>query len=260
MESIRLQTDHLDFEIDNTRILKDISLQIHDGETVGLIGPNGCGKTTLLKNIYRIYKPSKGAVFLDGSNIKTLSGRAVAGKMAVLAQEHGSVFDFPVIEIVLMGRYSHKKLLESNDDQDYSICEKALSLVGLTELRDRSFLSLSGGEKQRVLLAAAFAQEAGVIILDEPTNHLDIGYQLLIMDIIQAQRETTIFASIHDMNIAAEYCNRIIAMKHGAIIAVGTPLEVLTVDLIRDLFQVHAKIGYDEESGSPRISFTGAVK
>ncbi|WP_312095433.1 ABC transporter ATP-binding protein [Aminipila sp.] len=255
---VRISAEHVGFHAGGTDILQDITLQIRKGELVGLIGPNGCGKTTLLKNLYRVYQPSRGAVYLDGKEMKNMSTRTVARQLAVLAQEHNTGFDFPVIEIVLMGRYAHKQLLESNNDNDLDICEKALSLVGMLELKNRSFLSLSGGEKQRVLLAAAFAQEAGIIILDEPTNHLDIGYQLLIMDIIKERKDTTVLASIHDLNIAAHYCDRLIAMNHGEIIAAGSPEEVLTVPLMRDLFRVHTRI--EKAKGKLNIFFVGAVE
>lgn len=260
MEQARIRVDRIDYTIDNTPILHDITLQIGDGELVGLIGPNGCGKTTFLKNIYRIYKPTKGAVYLDGKNIREMTAKDIAKKMSVLPQERMTGFDFPVLEVVLMGRYAHKRLLESNNEQDLRICEQALMQVDMAEFCDRGFLSLSGGEKQRVLLAAAFAQEAGVIILDEPTNHLDIGYQLIIMDIIRAQPMITVFASLHDMNIAAQYCDRVIAMDKGRIIASGTPEEVLTEPIIERLFQVKSRIIREPATGKLNITYLRAVR
>lgn len=188
-----------------------------------------------------------------------MSAKAAARKLAVLAQENHTAFDFPVIEVVMMGRYAHKRALEDYNNDDRAVCERALGLVGMSALRNRSFPSLSGGEKQRVLLAAAFAQESGVIILDEPTNHLDIGYQLLVMDILKARKKTTVFASMHDINIAARYADRLIAMKDGEVVACGRAEEVLTPTLMRALFQVHTKIEPDTDTGKPHIMFLGTA-
>jgi iron complex transport system ATP-binding protein len=258
----RIFAENIAFCAGDREILRGVTLEVRPGEFAALIGPNGCGKTTLLKTIYRFYRPSRGAVYIDGENTLGLSARSAARKMAALAQENRAGFDFPVIEVVLMSRYARKKLLEDYDRGDHAVCEHALSLVGMSALRERSFQSLSGGEKQRVLLAAAFAQEAPVILLDEPANHLDIGYQFLIMDMLknrQLQDNTAIFASMHDINIAARYADRIIAMKDGVISACGTPEETLTPALLRGLFQVHAKIEPDAASGRPHITFLGAA-
>jgi iron complex transport system ATP-binding protein len=165
------------------------------------------------------------------------------------------VFDFPVLEMVSMSRYTQKGFLETNTDEDREICEQALRQVGLHALRDRNFLSLSGGEKQRILLAAAFAQGAELIVLDEPANHLDIGQQLLIMDIIKKRPHTTVFASMHDLNLAARYCDRLIALKNGRIAAAGTVEEVITPELIRDLFLVDAKIEREPENGRLHVRY-----
>ncbi|MDR3148364.1 MAG: ABC transporter ATP-binding protein [Treponema sp.] len=254
-----IRTEGLGFSQDTTEILRNITLEIGEGELVGLIGPNGCGKTTLLKNLYRVYKPSRGAAYLDGKSLRAFTPRALAQKMAVLAQEQPPPFDFTVMEMVLMGRYARLKPLESPGDRDARICEGALDQVGLLRFRDRNFRSLSGGEKQRVLLAAAFAQETAVIILDEPTNHLDVGHQLQVMDIISRHPDATVFASIHDLNIAAAYCDRLIAMNHGEIIASGPPDTLLTAELIRTLFQVQVRLSREEETGRLHISFIRAV-
>ena len=258
-EDSRIRTDQVGFSTDNTEILRNITLEIERGELVGLIGPNGCGKTTLLKNIYRVYKPTRGAVYLDGKSLQAFKPRTLAQKMAVLVQEQSPLFGFTVMEMVLMGRYARLKPLEAPGDRDFGICERALDQVGMLRFRRRSFLSLSGGEKQRVLLAAAFAQETAVIIMDEPTNHLDIGHQLQIMDIIREHPDITVFASIHDLNIAAGYCDRLIAMDCGEIIASGPPEALLTEELIRTLFQVHVRISREEETGRLHISFIRAA-
>ena len=192
-----------------------------------------------------------------------MSARDAARKLAALSQENRAAFDFPVIEVVLMSRYARKGILDDYDNDDRAVCEAALRQVGMSAFHQRGFLSLSGGEKQRVLLAAAFAQDTPVILLDEPANHLDIGYQFLIMDMLEDRRRadnTAIFASMHDINIAARYAGRLIAMKDGAIIASGPPAAMLTPALLRALFQVDAAIEPDPATGRPRVLFLGASR
>ena len=172
-----LAVKNLDYEIGNERILDQISLEIKEGEFVGLVGPNGCGKSTLLKHIYRTYKPKGQTVFLDGKDIMDLSAKKLAGELAVMAQENQLEFDFTVRDMVMFGRYAHKKFLEGDTAKDRELCEKCLREVGLSGYETRSYLSLSGGEKQRVLLARVLMQESRYIVLDEPTNHLDVSYQ-----------------------------------------------------------------------------------
>ena len=222
-----LAVKNLDYEIGNERILDQISLEIKEGEFVGLVGPNGCGKSTLLKHIYRTYKPKGQTVFLDGKDIMDLSAKKLAGELAVMAQENQLEFDFTVRDMVMFGRYAHKKFLEGDTAKDRELCEKCLREVGLSGYETRSYLSLSGGEKQRVLLARVLMQESRYIVLDEPTNHLDVSYQYQIMDILRNQ-DVTVFSSIHDLNLAALYCDRIIFLYQGKIIDRGTPEEVLT--------------------------------
>ena len=170
----KLKVEHLDFSIDKAQILKAIDLKIQKGEFVGLVGPNGCGKSTLLKNIYRIYQPDRGKIYLDGQLVDQVNDKEFAKKMAVMVQENTVEFDLTVIDMVMLGRYAHKRLLQDSSEKDHAIAEKYLEEVGMKGYEERSFLSLSGGEKQRVLLARALSQEAELIILDEPTNHLDI--------------------------------------------------------------------------------------
>ncbi len=254
-----LSVKDLTYQVDKKLILNGISLTVERGCFVGLIGPNGCGKSTLLKNIYRVYKPTGGSVYLNGSEIRSLSGKEVAKQMAVVSQENGITFDFTVMQMVEMGRYAHRSMLSNHTADDKKICEEALRQVGMWDFRERSFLSLSGGEKQRVLIASAFARKTELIVLDEPTNHLDIGYQFSIMDSMKNQKQSTIFASVHDMNIAAQYCDKIIALKKGQVVAVGTPREVLTEERIEELFRVKTKI---EELPDKKfyIRFVGAAQ
>jgi iron complex transport system ATP-binding protein len=253
--TIRIRGENVSFAIDGANLLRDVDFEIEAGALTGLIGANGSGKTTLLKTIYRLYAPSRGAVYLDGADVHSLKPKIAAQKMAVLPQEYRAVFDFPVIEMVLMSRYAQRGFFETNAGDDTAICEQALRQVGLYLLRDRNFLSLSGGEKQRILLAAVFAQGAELIILDEPANHLDIGQQLLIMDIIKNRPHTTVFASMHDLNLAARYCDKLIALKNGRVAAAGTVEDVITPELIHDLFQVDTKIECEPESGRLHVRY-----
>lgn len=230
-------------------ILKGVGLETGGRELVGVIGPNGSGKSTLLKCIYRVLKPTAGAVYLDGRELDSYSYRESARRVAVVAQHNYYNFDFSVREVVLMGRVPHKRALDRDTAEDYRIVEESLETVGLAAFADRSFSTLSGGEQQRVILARALAQRTPCLILDEPTNHLDIKYQLQLMDIVKGL-DRTVIAAVHDLNIAALYCDRLYALKDGRIITGGTPEQVLTAETIRTLYDVDAEIVKD---GSARL-------
>ena len=236
-------------------ILKGVDIHSENGEFVGLIGPNGSGKSTLLKCIYRILKPNAGQVFLDEEELRAMSIKESARKMGVVAQHNYYNFEFTVREVVMMGRAPHKKALERDHAKDYEIVEEALKTVGMEGFAQRSFSTLSGGEQQRVILARALAQQTPCLILDEPTNHLDITHQLQLMRIVK-NLSATVISAIHDLNIAAMFCDRIYALKEGRIIVQGTPREVLTEDFIRQVYQVDAEIAKDS-SGQMHILFKG---
>ena len=236
-------------------ILKGVDIHSENGEFVGLIGPNGSGKSTLLKCIYRILKPNAGQVFLDEEELRAMSIKESARKMGVVAQHNYYNFEFTVREVVMMGRAPHKKALERDNAKDYEIVEEALKTVGMEGFAQRSFSTLSGGEQQRVILARALAQQTPCLILDEPTNHLDITHQLQLMRIVK-NLSATVISAIHDLNIAAMFCDRIYALKEGRIIVQGTPREVLTEDFIRQVYQVDAEIAKDS-SGQIHILFKG---
>lgn len=254
----KLKVENLKYSINNEDILKSINMEVKKGEFVGLIGANGSGKSTLLKCIYRSYKADGGKIFIDGSDMSKLSNKEVARKMAVMVQENNLEFDMKVLDMVLMGRYSHKRLLESNSGNDYDIAKNSLEEVGLKGYEERNFFSLSGGEKQRVLIARALTQEAEFIVLDEPTNHLDIRYQFQIMNILKKQ-DITVFSSVHDLNIAAHYCDKIIAINNGEIIHIGTPKEVLTNEIIKEIFGVETEVGVNERTGKISITYIPTV-
>jgi iron complex transport system ATP-binding protein len=229
----------------NAEILHEIEIDTHSGEFVGIIGPNGSGKSTLLKCMYRVLKPTNGAVFLDAKLLSEYSSRESAKSMAVVSQHNSVGFDFTVLEMVLMGRSPYKRALDQDNESDYEIVRKALQTVGMLGFEERIFTTLSGGERQRVILAQALAQQTPCLILDEPTNHLDIKYQLQLMDIVKSLHKTVISA-IHDLNIAAMYCDRIYVLKDGIILAEGTPEAVLTSEQIRKVYEVESQIIHDE--------------
>ena len=226
-------------------ILKGIDFTLKDKEFVGIIGPNGSGKSTFLKCVYRVQNPSAGEIYLNGQKLDEMSYRESALQLAVVAQHNFYSFDFDVMNVVLMGRSPHKKILERDNLKDYQIARQALKIVGMEAYEKRSFATLSGGEQQRVILARALTQQTECLILDEPTNHLDIKYQLQIMDIVKGLNATVV-AAIHDLNIAAMYCDRIVAIKDGQVVAVGTPRELLTEQFIYDMYEVKSRVHFDE--------------
>ena len=231
-----------------SQILRGVDLRAERGELVGLIGPNGSGKSTLLKCIYRVLQPSGGAVYLDGRALSEYSYKASARRVAVVAQHNYYNFDFSVQDVVMMGRAPHKRALDRDNAQDRQMAARALETVGMADFARRSFATLSGGEQQRVILARALAQDTPCLILDEPTNHLDIKFQLQLMDIVKGL-DRTVIAAIHDLNIAAMYCDRLYAVREGGVVASGRPEEVLTPELIRAVYEVEAQVLRDERGG-----------
>lgn len=250
---MEVRTEAIQAVLDGTPILKGLNLEALDRQFIGIIGPNGSGKSTLLKCIYRVLKPTNGAVYLDGKELSGHSFRESAQKMAVVAQHNFYNFDFSVRDVTLMGRAPHKRALDRDTAQDYAIVQDALKTVGMDSFAHRYFSTLSGGEQQRVILARALAQQTPCLILDEPTNHLDIKYQLELMDIVRDLNRTVISA-IHDLNIAAMYCDKLYALKDGEIVASGPPAQVLTEDFIRSVYGVEAQ-AYTDPKGRLHILY-----
>ncbi len=250
---MEIRTDDLHAMLGGTETLHGIDFTAGDRSLVGVIGPNGSGKSTLLKCIYRVLKPSEGAVFVDGQPLSEYRVRDSAKKIAVLAQHNFYNFEFTVQDVVLMGRAPHKRALERDSAADFKIVHEAMERVGVAPLRDRLFSTLSGGEQQRVLLARALAQQTPCLILDEPTNHLDIKYQLELLDLVRSL-DRTVIAAIHDLNIAAMYCDTIFVMQSGHIVASGAPRDVLTRSLIRSVYEVDADV-FTDSDGLLRVLF-----
>lgn len=238
---MKLSIEHLNLSMKQRTLLEDISLKTKDGQFVGLIGANGSGKSTLLKTIYKTLKPDSGEIYLDELNILHSSEKKVAQNLSVVSQFNELSFDLTVKQMVMLGRTPHKRLLEQENKQDLQIVEHALKTTNLLDYQDRSFLSLSGGEKQRVILARAIAQDPQFMILDEPCNHLDIRYQLEIMEIVK-NLDIGILAALHSLEDACRYCDELYVLKHGNIIAHGKPKEILTETLIEEVYGVKCKI------------------
>lgn len=251
---LKLKVKNLRFTIDKNEILKGVSFDVPKGSFVGIIGPNGSGKSTLLKNIYRLYKPSSGSILLDNKELEKMKDKECAKEIAVLAQESNTHFDFTVEEIVKMGRYPYKSVFENYSKSDLEMVKEMLQKVGLESYSDRSFSKLSGGEKQRTLIARALVQNTDFLILDEPTNHLDIGYQIQLMDLVKSLNITTLSA-IHDMNLAAMYCDYIIVMKDGHIKSFGTVEEVINATMLKEVFGVNAYVGVNPINHKLQVSF-----
>ena len=256
---MNLQVEQVAFGIGQTQILQGIDLEVQDREIVGLIGPNGSGKSTLLKCIYRTLHPNAGRIELNGRSLDELSFRESALQMAVVAQHNQYQFDFSVMDIVLMGRMPHKKLLEGDTLEDYTIARRALAQVGMDHMETRNFLSLSGGEQQRVILARALTQESPCLILDEPTNHLDIKYQLEMLEIVR-DAGVTVLMAVHDLNLASQFCHRLVAIDRGQVVGTGTPKELLTPKFIQNLYGVHSRIVEGPTKDLIHIIFTETVK
>ncbi len=228
-------------------IIEDITLHA-ENEVVGIVGPNGSGKSTTLRCVYRAMKPDAGTVLLDGVGVHRR--QHLARDLAALTQESQVEFDFTVAEIVEMGRLPH----ERDPGRDRGVVAGALATVDISHLADRSFLSLSGGERQRVLIARAIAQEPRVLVLDEPTNHLDIRHQLDVLSLARGLG-VTVLTVLHDLNLAASYCDRLYVLDEGRLVASGTPAEVLVPELIAKVFHVTAHVVAHPTTGVPQLLF-----
>jgi iron complex transport system ATP-binding protein len=238
---MKLDVAAISWGVAGAQIVREVTLTCPSGGCVGLIGPNGSGKSSLLRCIYRVLPPDTGTIHLGSDDVWQLSARQAAQQISVVLQEPGGEFDFSVREIVLMGRAPHKTLFERDSAEDLRIIEEALAKVDMFAFAERSFLTLSGGEKQRVLLARALAQQTRFLVLDEPTNHLDIRYQLEVLDLVRGLGVTTI-AALHDLNLAALYCDWLYVLKAGALVASGPPEAVLTPELILDVYGVQSEV------------------
>jgi len=253
---IGLQIRQVSFSYFDGFILNDISLSIGAGETVGLLGPNGSGKTTLIKLACGILKPNHGEIWLDGTRLSQLSRRFIAQRIAVVPQQFHVSFAFTAAEIVTLGRIPFLKAFAEESEADRRLVTEVLELVGISELRERRFDELSGGERQKVILAMALAQEPKLLLLDEPTAHLDISHQVEMLELVRklnAERGLTVIAAIHDLNLASLYFDRLILLKGGRVLADGTPSQVLTEQMISEVFSASVRVEPHPATGVPHI-------
>ncbi|MER0245867.1 ABC transporter ATP-binding protein [Streptomyces sp. HSW2009] len=319
---MRIDIEDVSVDIGGARLVADATVRAASGQVVGLIGPNGSGKSTLLRCAYRALRPNAGAVRVDGDDLHALKPREGARRLAALPQESSSEFDFTVGEVVAMGRTAHQSATGRASAEDARVCADALSRVGADHLVDRGFLTLSGGEKQRVLIARALAQQPRILVLDEPTNHLDIAQQLEVLALLRSDPEAgvtvdagadaeagaagtgrtdahtagtgtadtgrmssgrtgtartepagtgrgraavgraigapaglTVLTALHDLNLAARHCDVLYVIAKGRIVTSGTPQQVLTPELLADVFQVLAHPVRHPVSGALQLLF-----
>lgn len=241
-----ISVEGLGFSYGTREVLKDVSFSVRAGEFVGILGPNGSGKTTLLNCVSGALRSVNGRVGVCGKDVLTIGSLELARLVAVVPQESAMNFEFTVEEVVLMGRYSHIDRYRFEDERDYAVAERAMRATGIWRMRERLVTNLSGGERQRVVIARALAQEPRVLLLDEPTTHLDLRHQLEVLGLIRELNQTrglTVLAVFHDLNLAARFCDRLMLVDEGRIMARGTPEEVLTAENVAKAFRVNASIG-----------------
>lgn len=236
-----LHADRVSWDRGGTFVVDGISVRPEQGQTVGLLGPNGSGKSSLLRLLSGYVTPTSGVVELDGQDISGLRRRAVARRVAVVAQQVDTDVDMTIDAIVRLGRLPHRGAFGADRSIDDAAVAAALAQTGLTEMADRLWHKLSGGEKQRTQIARALAQEPRELLLDEPTNHLDIHHQLELMSLI-ARLPVTSVVAIHDLNLAAMFCDHVMVLQNGRVVAAGTPREVLTERLIAEVYRVRARV------------------
>lgn len=236
-----IAAENITWKVGKKVIVNDVSLTVARGETVGLLGPNGSGKSSLLRVLAGLRRPHKGRVLLDGQNLHRLPKKQLARRVAFVEQHGMTDANMRVRDVVKLGRIPHHSPFSSWSSEDDETISAALARVDMLEKSQQGWLTLSGGERQRVHIARALAQMPSEILLDEPTNHLDIHHQLQLMKLISELPVTSIVA-IHDLNHALMFCDSLIVMQHGAVVASGTPQAILTEDLLWEVFRVKAKI------------------
>jgi cobalamin transport system ATP-binding protein len=241
-----LEVTGVSFAYERTRtVLDNVSLGLRRGSILGLLGPNGSGKTTLLRLLSGTIVPAGGQITIEGTPLQALPRRVLARRIAVVPQETHSAFDFSALEIVLMGRYPHLGALELEGAADLAISREAMRATGTEALASRAFATLSGGEKQRVVIASALAQASDVLLLDEPTASLDLGYQFEVASLLRRlnrERETTMIVSTHDLNLAAALCSELVLLQGGKVLTQGSVESVLTPSNIRALYDIDADV------------------
>ena len=249
-----ITTRNLAIAYEDKLIVDGLNMNIPKGKITTIIGPNGCGKSTVLKTIGRILKPKEGLVYLNGDDIRNLSTKEVAQKMAILPQSPQAQGGLTVGELVSYGRFPHKKGFGKLSPEDKKVIQWALDITKLTELEVTMVDNLSGGQRQRVWIAMALAQQTDLILLDEPTTYLDMAYQLEVLERLynlNREESCTIVMVLHDLNLAARFADYMIAIRSGSIISHGTPEEIMTKKVLKDTFNIDAEIVWGSRTGRP---------
>ena len=254
-----ISAQNLSYQIQAETLLDSVDLHADQGQFVGLIGPNGAGKSTLLRAISGILNYREGTVRLDGDDLKSLSSRDIAAGLALIPQIAPYTHGFTSMELVLMGRYPHLGRFQIEGKEDDRIARDAMRMTRTEQFADRTLDTLSGGERQRVFVSRALAQQPRVLLLDEPTSNLDVLHQLKVLDLVRQLIDDglTAVAAIHDLNMAARYCDRLVLLKNGRVLAEGSPEEVLVPETIRSAFGVRAAVYRDAMTDSLAISVIG---
>jgi len=252
----RLRADEVTIGYDARVISTGLSVQIPDNEFTVIIGPNACGKSTLLRALARMLAPTAGSILLDGQTISSYPSKEVARRLGLLPQSSVAPDGITVADLVARGRYPHQRLLRQWSRKDEQIVAEALAATNVADLADRSVDELSGGQRQRVWLAMALAQQTPILLLDEPTTYLDIAHQIEMLDLcadLHAKQNRTLVAVLHDLNHACRYATHLIAMRSGQVLAAGRPADIVTAELVEDVFGLACRIIDDPETGTPLI-------
>jgi iron complex transport system ATP-binding protein len=256
----KLEIQNLSLNYGSRSVIKDMNFELLPGELLGLVGPNGCGKTSIIKALSRVFAPGSGRILLDGKEFAAIHRNELAKVIGVVPQNPYLPETFTVFEVVVLGRNPHLGLLSGENAHDIDIVTQAMARTGITHLAKRRIGELSGGERQRVTIARVLAQEPQVILLDEPTANLDIAQQMEILDLINGmcrEKNIAVLIAIHDLNVAAQYCTRIIMLKNGKVFIEGLPSEVITAENVREVFDADTTIYPHPENNLPIVLLNG---
>ena len=253
-DTTAITVDGLSVRLGGRRVLRDIGFTVAAGSFVGILGPNGCGKTTLLRCIAGLQRPCAGQVRIEGEPVSGIAPASLARRLAVQAQDSVAALGFTVRDVVGMGRLVHRRILSGDANRDRAVIDRALTLLELEALADRPIERLSGGERQRAAIARALAQEPRILLLDEPTNHLDIRHRFAVLELARALG-ITVLATLHEIDLAGRYCDRILLMSGGRIIADAPPEQALTAGNLAAVYGVRALVDRHPDTGTLRIDF-----